>query len=632
MYPLIFLVLFPLLIAFLALALPRGLLIKKVIGVLANAVLCGVPVYLLVAHLGQEATYYQAKSHLVDAAMPLIEVVIAVYLIYVSVRSRRYLPVLLVVLQSVAILAFELTGGHTLEVEHNLFVDQFSIIMALIVGCIGGAICLFAFGYMPEFHHHYQEVPDRRRYFAFLLYLFLAAMFGIVFSNNLMWIYFFWEITTLCSFLLIGYKNDKPSQDSAFKALNMNLIGGVAFAVGLVYLYNASHVMELDKVLGLDKGMVLLPAVCIVFAGLAKSAQFPFSSWLTGAMVAPTPVSALLHSSTMVKAGVYIILRLAPVLQNTAASKVLTMIGGVSFLITALIAVSQRNAKKVLAYSTISNLGLIVACAGVNTDAAVWSALVLIIFHAVAKSLLFLCVGVIEYKVGSRDIEDMDYLIMRMPKLATCMLIGMAGMYIAPFGMVIAKFATLKAFVNESPVMTVILAYGSAATLFFWVKWMGKVMSIKGGASLEVVEDRVSRWEWTTLGILAAATVAVCVAFPFIAFQVINPYLREVFGQAPIVDTFNVYVILILMISLWIVLPLGLLYYRTLGKGIRTVATYLGGGNIDDVSYEGAMGKVGEIEIKSYYMEKYFGENVLFPVGVYLALTFVFIMFGVAAL
>lgn len=632
MYPLIFLVLFPLLIAFLALALPRGLLIKKVIGVLANAVLCGVPVYLLAAHLGQEATYYQAKSHLVDAAMPLIEVVIAVYLIYVSVRSRRYLPVLLVVLQSVAILAFEFTGGHTLEVEHNLFVDQFSIIMALIVGCIGGAICLFAFGYMPEFHHHYQEVPDRRRYFAFLLYLFLAAMFGIVFSNNLMWIYFFWEITTLCSFLLIGYKNDKPSQDSAFKALNMNLIGGVAFAVGLVYLYNASHVMELDKVLGLDKGMVLLPAVCIVFAGLAKSAQFPFSSWLTGAMVAPTPVSALLHSSTMVKAGVYIILRLAPVLQNTAASKVLTMIGGVSFLITALIAVSQRNAKKVLAYSTISNLGLIVACAGVNTDAAVWSALVLIIFHAVAKSLLFLCVGVIEYKVGSRDIEDMDYLIMRMPKLATCMLIGMAGMYIAPFGMVIAKFATLKAFVNESPVMTVILAYGSAATLFFWVKWMGKVMSIKGGASLEVVEDRVSRWEWTTLGILAAATVAVCVAFPFIAFQVINPYLREVFGQAPIVDTFNVYVILILMISLWIVLPLGLLYYRTLGKGIRTVATYLGGGNIDDVSYEGAMGKVGEIEIKSYYMEKYFGENVLFPVGVYLALTFVFIMFGVAAL
>ncbi len=188
------------------------------------------------------------------------------------------------------------------------------------------------------------------------------------------------------------------------------------FAVGLVYLYHSSQVMELDKLILLDKSYVLLPAVCIAFAGLVKSAQFPFSSWLTGAMVAPTPVSALLHSSTMVKAGVYIILRVAPVLENTVAAKMLMLIGGVTFLITAFIAISQSNAKKVLAYSTISNLGLIVACAGINTYAAVWSALLLIIFHAVAKSLLFLCVGIIEYKLGSRDIEDMDYLIMRTAK------------------------------------------------------------------------------------------------------------------------------------------------------------------------------------------------------------------------
>ncbi|MEW6441165.1 MAG: proton-conducting transporter membrane subunit [bacterium] len=632
MYSLIFLVVFPLLIAFLALAIPRGLPVKRAIGVLANAVLCAVPVYLLASRMGEGAAYFRAESHLVDAAMLVMEVVIAAYIIYVSVKSGRYLPVLLVTVQSVVILALELGGGDMVRVENNLFVDQVSILMALIVGCIGGAICLYALGYMPEFHHHHREVPDRRSLFAFLMYLFLAAMFGIVFSNNLIWIYFFWEVTTLCSFLLIGYKGDQPSQDSAFKALNMNLIGGVAFAIGLVYLHNGSHVMELDKVLRSEQALVLLPAVCIAFAGLAKSAQFPFSSWLTGAMVAPTPVSALLHSSTMVKAGVYIILRVAPVLQNTSAAKVLTLIGGVSFLITALIAISQRNAKKVLAYSTISNLGLIVACAGVGTDAAVWSALLLILFHAVAKSLLFLCVGIVEYKLGSRDIEDMDYLIMRMPKLAACMLIGMAGMYIAPFGMVIAKFATLKAFVSASPVMAVILAYGSAATLFFWVKWMGKVLSIKGGATLDVAEDRVSRWEWTTLGILASATVAVCVAFPFIAFKVIDPYLREAFGQAPVVDRFNVYVILVLMFSLWIVFPLGLLYYTVWGKGLRRVATYLGGGNIGDVSYEGAMGTVGEIELKSYYMARYFGEDVLFPVGVYAALTFVFILFGVAAI
>src|SRR5208337_512676 len=201
-------------------------------------------------------------------------------------------------------LTFEFTSGSKMQIEHSLFVDKFSIIMALIVGIIGSAICLYAIGYIQEYHEHYKEVKDRNRYFFFLMYLFLSAMFGIVFSNNLTWIYFFWEITTICSALLIGYRNDKQSVQSLFKALNMNLLGGVVFAIGIVYLYSSTHVMELDKVLLLDKSIVLLPAVCIVFAGLVKAAQLPFSSWLTGSMVAPTPVSALLHSSTMVKAGV----------------------------------------------------------------------------------------------------------------------------------------------------------------------------------------------------------------------------------------------------------------------------------------------------------------------------------------
>jgi ech hydrogenase subunit A len=463
------------------------------------------------------------------------------------------------------------------------------------------------------------------------MYLFLAAMFGIVFSNNLMWLYFFWEITTVCSFLLIGYKDDKASRESAFRALNMNLLGGVVFAVGLFTLYANTGVMELDKLRGLDQGLVLMPAVCLAFAGLVKSAQFPFCSWLTGAMVAPTPVSALLHSSTMVKAGVYIILRVAPVMQQTAADKMLTLIGGVSFLVTALIAISQSNAKKVLAYSTISNLGLIVACAGVNTDAAVWSALLLIIFHAVAKSLLFLCVGIIEYKLGSRDIEDMDYLIMRLPKLTALMMTGMAGMFLAPFGMIISKFITLKAFIESNPAMAVILAYGSAATVFFWTKWMGKIMTIKHGVA-EVVEHRVSRWEWTTLGILAVATVAVCLCFPFISFYVIDPYLQEVFGKTPVVDTFNVLVVFAIMLGLLIILPIGLLYYAFVDKDYQRVGIYLGGGNIDSNTFAGAMATTQTIELKNYYLERYFGEERLCNIGLFVSLTLMFIMFGAAAI
>jgi ech hydrogenase subunit A len=563
--------------------------------------------------------------------MVLVELAIAVFILYLSFKAKRYLPALLVLAQSAIMLSLEVTAGHGMHIEHSLFVDMFSIIMALLIGIIGSAICLYAIGYMPEFHEHHKDVKDRRNTFAFLMYLFLAAMFGIVFANNLMWLYFFWEITTVCSFLLIGYKDDKTSRESAFRALNMNLLGGVVFAAGLLYLSATSGIMELDKLRGLDQGLALLPAVCLAFAGLVKSAQFPFSSWLTGAMVAPTPVSALLHSSTMVKAGVYLILRVAPVMEQTAADKMLTLIGGVSFLVAALIAISQSNAKKVLAYSTISNLGLIVACAGVNTDAAVWSALLLIIFHAVAKSLLFLCVGIIEYKLGSRDIEDMDYLIMRLPKLTAVMMIGMAGMFLAPFGMIISKFITLKAFVETNPVMAIILAYGSAATIFFWTKWMGKIMTIRHGVA-EVVEHRVSRWEWTTLGILAAATVAVCLAFPFISFHVIDPYLQEMFGRVPAVDTFNVLIIFVIMLGLLIILPLGLFYYAFVDKNYKRIGTYLGGGNLSKTTFEGAMASTRTIELKNYYLEQYFGEERLFNVGLFVSLTLTFIMFGAAAI
>jgi len=631
MNALLFLILFPLAISLLALILPRGLVIRKIVGVCADILLCAVPIYLLVAYLDRGPAYFHLENSLIDAGMFIVELFIAVYIAFLSIRAKRYLPLVLVVVQSIIMAAFEFTAGHGMRIEHALFVDKFSIIMALIIGIIGSAICLYAIGYMPGYQEHYRVAKDRRSLFSFLMYLFLSAMFGIVFSNNLMWLYFFWEITTVCSFLLIGFRDDEVSRQSAFRALNMNLIGGVVFAVGLVTLYSSTGVMELDKLLRLDKGVILFPAVCLAFAGLVKSAQFPFSSWLTGAMVAPTPVSALLHSSTMVKAGVYLILRVAPVMEHTAAAKMLTLIGGVSFLITALIAISQSNAKKVLAYSTISNLGLIVACAGVNTDAAIWSALLLIIFHAVAKSLLFLCVGIIEYKLDSRDIEDMDFLIMRLPKLTAVMMIGMAGMFLAPFGMIISKFITLKAFVDTNPAMVVILAYGSAATIFFWTKWMGKIISIKHGVA-EVMEHRVSRWEWITLGILAVATVAVCLAFPFISFHVINPYLLEMFGKTSVVDTFNVLIVFVIMLGLLIILPAGLFFYAFVDKNYKRVGTYLGGGNLDNITFEGAMAATRGIELKNYYLERYFGEEKLFNAGIFVSLTLMFIMFGVAVL
>ncbi len=438
---LLFLILGPLITAFFML-LVRNEPERDWIVKLSALGISAVTILLLLSLSDKGTLYYSFAAESTSLLMFFIEMAIAVFILYLGLKYRNYLVVGLIVLQSALMVYFEAVYAHTTDVKNPLFIDQFSIIMALIIGIIGCLICVYALGYMKDFHGHHKELPDSRNYFFFVMFVFLSAMFGLVFSNSLLWVYFFWEITTLCSFLLIGYTKTEEATNNAFIALWMNLLGGIAFAIAILYLATQGNgSMGLDELLASGKVIALIPAVLIGFAGLTKAAQLPFSSWLVGAMVAPTPVSALLHSSTMVKAGVYIIVRLAPIFQATFSGYVLAFIGALTFLLASGIAISQSNAKRVLAYSTIANLGLIVACAGIGTYEAIWAAILLIIFHAISKSLLFLAVGTVEHRVESRDIEDMNGLIVRMPKIAAMMVIGIAGMFLAPFGMLISKWA-----------------------------------------------------------------------------------------------------------------------------------------------------------------------------------------------
>jgi hypothetical protein len=193
-----------------------------------------------------------------------------------------------------------------------------------------------------------------------------------------------------------------------------------------------------------------------------------------------------------------LLLRFAPVYQNTVLGEGIALVGGVTFLVASILAVSQNNAKRVLAYSTIANLGLIVACAGVGSHEALWAAFLLILFHGVAKALLFLAVGSVEHQVGSRDIEDMDGLIIRHRGLAVMIMMGMMGMFVAPFGMLISKWACLVAFLKAQPILAILVAYGSAPTLFFWTKWMGKLAASPIDAKPE--GTKLAWDEWTALG------------------------------------------------------------------------------------------------------------------------------------
>ena len=621
-----FLILFPLVIAALLLFIkPDG--VRNIIVVASAVVIAVASIALAVTYIGAPWIGFEFSSPIVDYICTAIGVVIAVAVIGFGVKYKNYLAVALAAVQVVGSLVFEFGFAHMAHVRTGLYVDSLSIIMALIIGIIGSGICVYALGYMIDFQKHLDEHgeaeglnelqrKDRRPTFFALMFLFLSAMYVIVFSNNMSWMFTGWEITTVCSFLLIAYTRTEEAVRNAFRQIIMNILGGIGFLVALYLAVIFAGTLSFERfvLIGIEHPELVVVAVCaLAFAGLTKAAQMPFHTWLLGAMVAPTPTSALLHSSTMVKAGVFLLIKLAPLfLVCTVPASMVVLVGGFTFMLCSFMAISQTNAKRVLAYSTIANLGLIVACAGVGSPEAIWAATLLVIFHAAAKSLLFLCVGTAEHHIGSRDIEDMDLLFERMPRLARFMMLGIMCMFIAPFGMLIAKWATLVSFVEANQIILIlVLAFGSAATFMFWAKWLGKLSGIAG--SPENVELTVHPSEWVSLVIMACIAVVACIALPLVSNTFVEPYIVSVFGvlgRDVAVD--NLWISSILAVFVFVVL-----FGAVNASKKKRVGVYLSGVSVDSDSrtYRNSLSGESVATSRNLYLDTYFGESKIRPIG-----------------
>jgi ech hydrogenase subunit A len=605
------LVLFPLLAALAVLLVKEDEVRNKIVRVSAGitAVLTLIVVCLF---FDKGIAFSYRQETVIDLIMAAVEVVLAAYIITIGIRYKNYAISILSFLQTAAMLCFELTVKNQIEVDKAIVFDKFTAIMVVIVGVVGSLICIYAVGYMKTYHIHHTEYEDRKGFFFAVLFLFLSAMFGIVLSNQLTWMYFCWELTTFCSYLLIGYTKTKEARNNSFRALFINLLGGAAFAAGIIIIGIGRHTLELS-VFTNEKpdAFLMIPVFLLSLAALTKSAQLPFSSWLLGAMVAPTPTSALLHSATMVKAGVYLIIRLAPLLGASPVGKTVTLVGGVTFLACSFMAISQSDAKKILAYSTLANLGLIVICASVGTEESIWAAILLIIFHAVSKSLLFISVGSAEHQIGNRNVENMDLLLGISRKLALCMMIGIAGMFLAPFGMLISKWVAMKAFIDSNNILIVIiLAYGSAATLFYWTKWMGKLVSKVN--MRQQSENEFHLDEEIPITILAGLVVVSCFTFPIVSKYALIPYLNEVFkGQALMPIGEGDIKLMLCMLSMLIILPISFIPVYKNDKR-RRVPIYMAGENTgDNETFYGAFGDKRKVELHNWYMDSYFGTKRL---------------------
>ncbi len=314
-----------------------------------------------------------------------------------------------------------------LGLDFTLRMDGFAWMFAMLVTGIGFLVVLYARYYMSPA----DPVP---RFFSFLL-AFMGSMLGIVLSGNLIQLVFFWELTSLFSFLLIGYwHQNAPARAGARMALIITAAGGLCLLAGVLVVGHIVGSYDLDRVLasgGLIRSHPLYrPALVLVLLGaFTKSAQFPFHIWLPHAMAAPTPVSAYLHSATMVKAGVFLLVRMWPALGGT--DDWLWLVGStglITFVLGAYFAIFQQDLKGLLAYSTVSHLGLITLLIGLDTPLGLVAAIFHIVNHATFKASLFMAAGIIDHESGTRDIQRLSGLWRFMPITATLAMVAAAAM------------------------------------------------------------------------------------------------------------------------------------------------------------------------------------------------------------
>lgn len=314
-----------------------------------------------------------------------------------------------------------------LGLDFTLRLDGLAWLFAMLIFGIGALVVLYARYYMSR----EDPVP---RFFSFLL-AFMGSMIGIVLSGNLIQLVFFWELTSLFSFLLIGYwHHTANARDGARMALTVTGTGGLCLLVGVLLIGRIVGSYDIDQVLEsrdlIVQSDLYVPALVLVLLGaFTKSAQFPFHFWLPHAMTAPTPVSAYLHSATMVKAGIFLLMRLWPVMSGTDAWFYLVVPAGlVTLLLGAFIAIFQQDLKGLLAYSTISHLGLITLLLGLGSPLAAVAAIFHTLNHAIFKASLFMAAGIIDHETGTRDLRKLSGLYRYMPITATLAMVAAAAM------------------------------------------------------------------------------------------------------------------------------------------------------------------------------------------------------------
>ena len=483
-------------------------------------------------------------------ALPFVLALVVALSANASRRTHAWLAGLapLLGLTLLGLLAGDVFDGSILKTQYawipeagldfSLRLDGLAWTFALMVLGIGGLVVLYG--------HYYLSAKDSpRRFFTYLL-LFMGAMLGMVIAGNLLLLAVFWELTSISSFLLIGFwSHRQDARQGARMALTITGMGGLALLGGVLLIGRIVGSYDLDTVLAsgeLIRASHLYPwALGLVLLGIfTKSAQFPFHFWLPHAMAAPTPVSAYLHSATMVKAGVFLLARLHPALAGTDLFFfVVSGVGATTLLVGAWFAIFQHDLKGLLAYSTISHLGLITLLFGLSTEMAVVAGLFHILNHAMFKASLFMAAGIIDHECGTRDMRRLGNLRRLMP--ATSLLAIVASLAMAGIPLLngfLSKemfFAEALEIGGHGTMRTIVSIAALLAGIFgiaYSLRFVHDTFFGKGPRALDVVPHEPPRWMRIPVGVLAILCVVVGVVPALTIGPLLHTMVRGTLGDA----------------------------------------------------------------------------------------------------
>ncbi|WP_226703819.1 hydrogen gas-evolving membrane-bound hydrogenase subunit E [Microbulbifer elongatus] len=477
-------------------------------------------------------------------------------------------------------LVFSLSWVPSLGVDLAFLIDGLSLLFALLVSGVGFFVSLYAAFYL-------RGHPLLKRFFLYLL-LFMLGMLGLVLAGNLITLFVFWEVTTVASYLLIGFNHESASaRRSALQALLITALGGLALLAGLILLGSVAGTYDLVQVLssrGQVQGHALYtPILILVLIGaFTKSAQLPLHFWLPNAMAAPTPVSAYLHSATMVKAGIYLLARLHPVLGGSGLWLwILTLVGAATAVVAAILALRQTDLKLSLAYTTVVALGTLTMFLGSDASVAIAAAITFVLVHSLYKAALFMVVGIIDHQTGTRDLHALGGLIRRLPitfGIALAAGLSMAGF--PPFLGFIGKELKYEGAlaIAEEPLLVAIAAVFANA-LMVAVSATVALRPFLGKLPPTLASSReASAGLWLSPLVLALLGFTFGVAPGLVADTLVQPAVTAILGRPEVVKLklwHGVNVPLMMSIATLLLGVLTFLMQRRIRDGLNRAARWL---------------------------------------------------------